>query len=54
MPWSPLTTIEGVVEFADFFEALDQDAQASVNGLTFAQVVAYIFADFVYIGQEVG
>ena len=36
---------EGVVEFADFFEAFDQHAQARIHRLTFAEVVAHVFPE---------
>ena len=50
----PADDDEGVVEFAHVFEAGDQDAQARIHRLTFAQVVAHVFPNRVDVGQEVG
>ena len=43
---------QGVVEFAGRPQFLDDDSQALVHGLAFAQVVRGILPDVVHIGEE--
>ena len=43
-----------IVQLTDGFEAREDNAQAGVYGQALAEIIGYVFAYIVHVGQKVG